>query len=262
MRNSLNNKKAVIELIAISFLSLFLELALIRFISSNVQVVAYFNNFLILSAFLGLGFGSIIVDKKYNLFSIFPIVFALFIALISVLDRFGYIIDLSENLLWVGVGIDYPNLPAPIVIILVFCCNFIFFVPLGFRLGQSLKKFENRLIAYAFDLFGSFLGVAGFFLMSYLQTAPYIWFAISGVITLSLLGKNIKKPKYYLRILFIIIAIFIASIEQQVEWSPYYKISCQPYKPYTKNSDEFPGYMILVDNLRIQDAFHFSEKPG
>jgi len=140
MRKSLD-KTAVLELIAISFLSLFLELAFIRFISSNVQVVAYFNNFLILSAFLGLGFGSILVGKKSDLFSLFPVTFALFIALIFILEKFGTIIDWSQHVLWVGVEVGHPNLPAPIVIILVFCSNFMFFVPLGFRLGQSLKKF-------------------------------------------------------------------------------------------------------------------------
>jgi SAM-dependent methyltransferase len=254
-----DKRKAVMELIAISFLSLFLELALIRFISSNVQVVAYFNNFLVLSAFLGLGFGSILVGKKSDLFSLFPVTFALLITLISILEKFGAVIDWSQHVLWVGATIGQPNLPAPLVIIFVFCSNFLFFVPLGFRLGQSLKKFENRLVAYAFDLFGSILGVICFFLMSYLQTAPYIWFAISGIIILFLLGKDIKSPMYYLRILCILIGIFIASTNQHGEWSPYYKVSWESYASYTKTPDEFPGYVILVDRLRIQDALRFSE---
>src|SRR4030067_2202129 len=100
MREFFNDRAVVIELIAISFLSLFLELAIIRLTSSSVQVIAYFNNFLILSAFLGLGFGSILVDKKYDLFQVFPIIFTVVIVLILFVGVFGSIIDLSENVIW------------------------------------------------------------------------------------------------------------------------------------------------------------------
>ena len=79
MKQHAYDKKAAIELIAISFLSLFFELALIRLINSRVQVVAYFNNFLVLSAFFGLGFGSLLTDKKNNLFQFFPIIFVIII---------------------------------------------------------------------------------------------------------------------------------------------------------------------------------------
>ncbi len=96
------SKKAAIELIAISFLSLFLELALIRFIGAHINIVAYFSNLLVLSAFLGLGFGSILANKKYNLFPIFPLIFVLVLSLTSVLGIFGYTVDLSENVIWIG----------------------------------------------------------------------------------------------------------------------------------------------------------------
>jgi hypothetical protein len=260
MRQCINDKKAVVELIAISFLSLFLELALIRFINSNVQVVAYFNNFLVLSAFLGLGFGSILAYKKYDLFSLFPLIFASIIVFIFFLGIFGSVVDVSENVIWAGDNLINPNLPAPLVIILIFCGNFLFFVPLGFRLGRNLDKFENRLVAYAFDLLGSILGVASFALLSYLQTAPYIWFTISGLITLFLLGKSSLSPRFFSRILYILFAILVVYVTQQGKWSPYYKVEWQAYRSEAENSGEFLGYMISVDKLRIQDALRFSEK--
>src|SRR4030066_2419868 len=102
MRKFFNDRAVVIELIAISFLSLFLELAIIRFTSSSVQVIAYFNNFLILSAFLGLGFGSILVDKKYDPFQLSPIIFAGVITLVLVIGEFGSIVDYSENIIFAG----------------------------------------------------------------------------------------------------------------------------------------------------------------
>ncbi len=258
MRKFLNDRTAVIELIAISFLSLFLELAIIRFTSSSVQVIAYFNNFLILSAFLGLGFGSILVDKKYDLFQIFPVIFTAVIVLILFVGVFGSIIDLSENVIWAGSSVKYPDLPVPIIVFIVFFSNFLFFVPLGFRLGQSLNKFENRLIAYAYDLLGSILGVACFTLLSYIQSAPFVWFSIGGLTTLFLLRKNLKGSKYYLNILYILIAIF-ATFVLKGEWSPYYRVWWESYQSRAENSKEFLGYQIFVDKTRIQDALLFSE---
>ncbi len=254
------DKRAAIELVAISFLSLFLELAVIRFINSNVQVVAYFNNFLVLSAFLGLGFGSMLANKKYDLFSLFPAIFASIIVSMSYLGIFGSAIDSSENVIFAGYNVAGPNLPAPVVIILVFCGNFLFFVPLGFRLGQSLNKFRNRLVAYAFDLFGSILGVACFTLLSYLQTGPYIWFVISGSITFFLLGEITSSRKVFIRLFFILFAILVAYITQQGKWSPYYNVEWQSYRSANETSSNFLGYIISVDKLRIQDALRFSDE--
>jgi len=258
MRQFLDKRKAIIELVAISFLSLFLELALIRFISSSVHVIAYFNNFLVLSAFLGLGFGSILSDKKYDPFQLSPIIFAGVITLVLVIGEFGSIVDYSENIIFAGSSTEYPNLPVPIIIILVFCSNFVFFIPLGVRLGQSLKKFENRLAAYAFDLFGSILGVVCFTIMSYLQTGPLVWFSISGIVTLFLLRENIKSRRFFLGVLYILIGIF-ATLALKGNWSPYYRITWESYHSYNENSNKFLGYAILVDNLRIQDALRFSD---
>src|SRR5258708_34529198 len=53
-----------VRLAGICLATLFFELALVRFINSTVQVVAYFNNFLILSAFLGIGFGCVSASRR------------------------------------------------------------------------------------------------------------------------------------------------------------------------------------------------------
>jgi hypothetical protein len=47
------------KLFGYSFLILFFELALIRFIPSNVRITAYFINLVLVAAFLGMGIGMI-----------------------------------------------------------------------------------------------------------------------------------------------------------------------------------------------------------
>ena len=59
------------KLFGYSFLILFFELALIRFISSNVRITAYFINLVLVAAFLGMGIGMIRVKREKNLTQLF-----------------------------------------------------------------------------------------------------------------------------------------------------------------------------------------------
>ena len=55
------------KLFGYSFLILFFELALIRFIPSNVRITAYFINLVLVAAFLGMGIGMIRVKRGKDL---------------------------------------------------------------------------------------------------------------------------------------------------------------------------------------------------
>jgi len=50
-----------------SLLSLFLELLMIRWISSEVRIFAYFKNFVLIACFLGFGLGCYLSRRRINL---------------------------------------------------------------------------------------------------------------------------------------------------------------------------------------------------
>lgn len=247
--------RPALELLAISFVSLFLELALIRFVNSTVQVVAYFNNFLIISAFLGLGTGSYLASKKRNLLDHFPLIFALVIGLMVWLDRYGVQISPSDDVVWAASSSkgDLPAIPA---VVLVFIANFAFFVPLGHKLGSCLKQFENRLVAYSYDLAGSFLGVLGFASVSYFRVPPWVWFGASAIIVVLLLKQRLAWRTLSCGLLSA--GVLLTFLPVSGTWSPYYKVSTIPYHAYDQGRESFIGYGILVDKLRIQDALYFT----
>ena len=56
-QNSL--RRPALELLAASFVVLFQELALIRWLPAEVRVAAYFPNLILIGAFLGLGVGAL-----------------------------------------------------------------------------------------------------------------------------------------------------------------------------------------------------------
>src|SRR5204862_8121775 len=50
-----------------SLLSLFMEVLMIRWISSEIRVFAYFKNFVLIACFLGFGLGCYLSRRKINL---------------------------------------------------------------------------------------------------------------------------------------------------------------------------------------------------
>lgn len=243
-----------LRLAAISFATLFFELALVRFINSNVQVVAYFNNFLILSAFLGIGFGCVLAARqRADWFAWFPPLFAVVVGIALFLDRFDPTGGAGSSVIWLRQT-NASTIPVWLEIVVVFIANFAFFVPLGNELGKTFARIGNKLVAYSWDLAGSFAGVIVFGLLSWLETPPIVWFSIGAmVIVLLMLGRG--AVKLGIAAVLLALSVFMTARTSPGYWSPYYKISLHPY--LTRQHDYY-GFAVYVDRLRIQDALRFS----
>src|SRR5262249_8233132 len=63
-----------------SFLVLFLEITLIRWMPAYVRLLSYFSNFILLASFLGIGLGCLAASSRRRLFPWFPLVQTLVIA--------------------------------------------------------------------------------------------------------------------------------------------------------------------------------------
>src|SRR5436853_3045211 len=63
---------AGLRLALISFLSLYFELTLIRWIPTQVRLLAYFTNFVLIAALLGLGVGMLQATRRRQLAPYFP----------------------------------------------------------------------------------------------------------------------------------------------------------------------------------------------
>lgn len=246
-----------VRLAGISFATLFFELALVRLINSTVQVVAYFNNFLILSAFLGIGFGCVSASRRRtDWFVMLPPLLVVAVVMALWLDRFNPTGGAGADLVIWAKTHQKRSLPVWFEIVVVFFVNFAFFVPLGSELGRTFARIENKLAAYSWDLAGSFAGVVGFGLLSYFETPPVVWFVLGGVVIMALMfGRG--PLKMAIAGVFLAVAAWLTSITSPGLWSPYYKVSVQPY--FDEKHDYF-GFAIFVDQLRIQDALHFTPK--
>src|SRR5918912_1489866 len=71
-----------LRLVALSFLMLFVELALIRWTAANNIHLAYLTNFVLLASFLGIGAGFLAARFERDLFSLAPIALALLVGFV------------------------------------------------------------------------------------------------------------------------------------------------------------------------------------
>src|SRR5579872_6944239 len=72
----------------VSFTLLFFELLCIRWIPSYVRYLSYFNNFLLLASFLGIGLGMLAARRRRFWFLPFPLMVLLLVIIVG-LNRFN-----------------------------------------------------------------------------------------------------------------------------------------------------------------------------
>src|SRR6476469_2553600 len=66
-----------------SALMLFLELALIRWLGSNIAHLSYFSNFVLLGSFLGIGIGFLLARRGWSILRVSPILLAMVAAIMA-----------------------------------------------------------------------------------------------------------------------------------------------------------------------------------
>ena len=77
-------RRPAVRLFLLSFLLLFTELALIRWLGSDIIYLSYFTNFVLLGSFLGIGIGFLRAKSKFDLFAYAPVALAILVLLVVI----------------------------------------------------------------------------------------------------------------------------------------------------------------------------------
>ena len=250
-------KKNYWELLLISFIALFLELAIIRWLSSEIRIFAYFKNLPLMAAFLGFGIGFWLHEKSDRMLLWFPRLFLCLVILISMASPLGithvvFVDPRQYFLLGLGFG-DHAVQSIPsilktikglIVIISVFFLVVATFATLTAKLGALLNQ-EKPLIAYSINVAGSLLGIVGFSLVSYFQWPPVVWL----LLILSLLFYFYRSHKNFAAFYFLsVIAVsFCNAVVYQAIWSPYYRIALSKIDGSTYLYVNYDGFQTIQD---------------
>ncbi|MDT8067297.1 MAG: methyltransferase domain-containing protein [Terriglobia bacterium] len=232
-----------------SFLALYFELLVIRYLSTEIRTFAYLKNLPLIATFLGIGMGMILGSRTERLRRPFAGLATFFFLMIWICTQTGrnhFGLPNNDYGIWNNY---FEGGVMGTVSYFVFVGAFLylvvrFFVPLGGMVGQYMAEEPRPLRAYAINLFGSFAGIALFTLVSFLGSPPWVWLMIGFLLLLPLLPKSYVA----MGLLTFTVVLTATSFRPHVKeyWSPYYHILLTPGE--VPSGDTAPAYDILSVN--------------
>lgn len=270
------------QLMVVSFLMLFAEIALIRWLSTEIRVLAYVNNLVLLSCFLGIGLGAFYSQRKLQLsFCGFGLAAQLLLVWMPVsfsiagksLHPFRDIplllSSFTDSVIWYESETTSTLFLTSLGLIstmVIFVIILLTFIPLGQLLGKLLDEHNNTIAAYSLNVLASIAGVWAFSICSFAYMPAWIWF----VVALASYSLILIWRTYRSRLVFVSVGLFSVAIlllgafptqkQNLIEttWSPYQKLELYPQKMPNTNIQR--GYLLNVNNVGYMGMLDLSDK--
>jgi spermidine synthase len=252
------------HLLVASFLTLFAELAFIRWIAVEVRVFAYFKNLALLLCFVGFGLGCALVNERIR----WSAALKSFLGLVLIirlpwsqrpLERLSQNLGAAGDLNIWAAGSQWRWLPfctAALLAGALFLLIVVVFIPLGQIVSRQMNAAPRPLSGYSWNLFGSLLGILAFLAVSRMMLPPVIW--LSAV----LLGFALLQTERRERVLVIgLIAPLVLLLRDPTQrdgyivWTPYQQIQ---YSRYYTNKGDFSGGWLRVNHTGYQSIVNLS----
>jgi len=251
----------VLMLFIVSFVVLFVETMLIRYIGSQTRMFAFYKNIPLIGAFFGLGVGCMKGNggrREALIFLAGMVLVAIFFG--SIAQCIGAALGASASAvtpehmlgnLFVSKFKPFAtkltiNLHIGLYCVAVFLALAYLFSQLGRILSVSFEGLP-RLQSYSVNILGSLAGVVVFVLLSQLQTPPWIWFLIGLLPMLLWMGRSRALRVGLLCVL--LAAAFVAPHLHHTVWSSYQKLTGRPIPN---------GYQIDISDAFYQTAYDLS----
>jgi hypothetical protein len=214
-----------LRLALLSFLMLFVELALIRWTGANILYLSYFSNLVLLASFLGIGLGFLRARSSLDLFPLAPVALA---ALVAFVLAFPVQIDRSGgDLIYFGaLQTAQTGLPIWATLPLVFLAVALVMSTLAEGTARAFVAFEP-LEAYKLDILGSVAGIAAFSLLSFGGAPPVAWGVVVAAILLAL-ARGTARWFQVVALAALVVLLGAESLAPLQSWSPYYRITLRP----------------------------------
>jgi spermidine synthase len=258
------------QLALVSLLGLFLELLMIRWISSEVRIFAYLKNFILVSCFLGFGMGCYLSKKKINLVAFLLPLFSLVLIIRFPWAPFRDLISALPSYLGVASEVNSMGIPAVnfswlallalaaaiAITVPMFILNALIFVPLGQLVGRYLEIAPKGIVAYSVNVLASLAGILLFTILCLLAQPPTVWFAIAGLL-LTILVIRTGRLRWASILSFAALVVFVgwrAPGAPAQYWSPYQLLSLVPR---TQNG-ELISYQLDTNHTWFQQVVNLS----
>jgi len=234
-----------------SFLVLFVEVALIRWMPAYIRLLAYFSNFILLAAFLGIGVGCLLASVRARLFNWFPLVLFALVAVVYFF-RLEVAIQTSGDIFFTsGTPQKVVTVESTYLLPVLFVIVAGLFAALAQRMAAEMSALPP-LPAYTINILGSLAGVVAFAAMSWREAPPEFWFGLillaSGPLLMQPENGRASRLGQAFAVAFLAASVlFVEQLSKDTIWSPYYKITVQKHDAET---------IVEVNNI-----FHQSMAP-
>lgn len=228
-----------------SLAGLFLELLLIRWVSSEVRIFAYFKNFVLIACFLGFGLGFHLCRRRISLLpTLVPVLllcalirlpWAPLRELLALLP--SWIGAFAEVHVWGVPAVDssaeaWAGLAAAMAIsVPLFALIALVFVPFGQLIGWQIEHAPNGIDAYSLNVIASLAGILLFTALAFAAQPPAVWLALAGALLAALVWAQ-PRLRWAVAVVFAVcLGLFVvrgAPDDTEVHWSPYQKLAVRP----------------------------------
>jgi len=274
------------QLLIVSVAGLFLELLMIRWISSEITIFAYFKNFVLIACFLGFGLGAHLSRQPVNLLAMFgPLgYFALLVKLpwpalrTTVQQLTGLLGATTEVDLW-GVPTLELNLETMAglavmlaVVIPMFAMLSLAFIPIGQTTARMMEGAKDGILGYSINIVGSLIGVLLYTGLCLFYQPPAVWFGVAGLLILVAFYKAPQVRIAAVAVFGLCMAMallpesgksvrdILGGSETEAgaghtEWSPYQKL----YWAETREHGELVAYQLMTNDSWYQYVVNLSD---
>ncbi len=260
------------RLALISLFGLFLELLMIRWISSEITIFAYFKNFVLIACYLGFGLGCYLSRRPINLMALCVPLIALGLlcefpssGLRNVVPQLTTMVGAISQVDYWGVpslALNAANVAAALLasffIVIIFGVIALLFIPVGQLVGWFLEHASDGISGYTVNILASLAGIVLFTLLCFGFQPPAIWFAAAGGVAACLLWK-LPKLRWTVLATFLLCAVLTsipAGKDTSVYWSPYQKLTVEP----VRDAGEIVSWRITTNSNWYQQIFNLSDR--
>ena len=258
------------RLVLASVLGLFLELLMIRWISSEIRMFAYFKNFVLIACFLGFGLGCYLCRRRINVFLLVLPLFAIAVLIKLPWAPFRELVGHLPSFLGVFSEMNFWSvgqyalstytivgvLAAIIVVVLVFALTTFVFIPIGQFVGWYLENAPKGILGYTVNILGSLAGILLYTLLCFLYLPPAIWLLFAAILSVVLVWR-VSWLRFATTVAFLLcigLAALRGNKNVTVYWSPYQELSVAP----VTQSGETIAFDLKTNGDWYQKIFNLS----
>lgn len=254
--------RPIIELFLLSFVSLYCELLVIRWMSSDFRSIAVLKTFPLVACFVGLGVGFAQTGGKafrWVGFALGAVVIFIRLSDMTGMSQLPY--PTATLYQWGNLTSLTPSMWGFIAFFMVWLAlvlagPFFLMLGLGARMGQLFNQLPP-LTAYSWNILGAVLGSLLFSALSFFTWPPSL-LLILPFATLLYYGRPVKLFALPL-VAALIVALIPIATDVGTIWSPYFRLNIREvhadgsYEPEDKSPAV--GYLIRVNQMFQQYFF-------